>query len=127
MPSVDSPEMDDLLLKLAFARGGGGNKPVKQKRPAWNDAVEAVRSAYGGRKRPAPPKQAPSRWKAAPRPGRKPLAPQRNARPAKRPAPAKPEKVLPEVPGAEPMRPAVPIPPRRRRFEDRSIAGDRCA
>ena len=86
--------MDDLLLKLAFARGGG-NKPVKPKRPAWNDAVEAVRSAYGGKKRPAPPKQAPSRWKAAPRPGRKPLAPKRNARPAKKPAPAKPEKVLP--------------------------------
>ena len=108
-PSVDSPEMDDLLLKLAFARGGGPKKQAKQK-PAWNDAVEAVRSAYGGRKRPAPPKQAPSRWKAAPRPGRKPLAPKRNARPAKKPAPAKPEKVLPEVPGAEPMRPAVPKP-----------------
>ena len=44
MPSVDSPEMDDLLLKLAFARGGG-NKQVKPKRPAWNDAVEAVVSA----------------------------------------------------------------------------------
>ena len=43
-PSVDSPEMDDLLLKLAFARGGG-HKQVKPKRPAWNDAVEAVRSA----------------------------------------------------------------------------------
>ena len=69
-PSVDSPEMDDLLLKLAFARGGG-HKQVKPKRPAWNDAVEAVVSAYGGKKRPAPPKQAPSRWKPAPRPGRK--------------------------------------------------------
>ena len=84
-PSVDSPEMDDLLLKLAFARGGG-NKPVKPKRPAWNDAVEAVVSAHGGKKKPKPPKQAPSRWKAAPRPGRKPLAPKRNARPAKKPA-----------------------------------------
>ena len=98
-PSVDSPEMDDLLLKLAFARGGGPKKQAKQK-PAWNDAVEAVRSAYGGRKRPAPPKQAPSRWKPAPRPGRKPLAPKRNARPAKKPSMAKPEKVLPEVPAA---------------------------
>ena len=109
-PSVDSPEMDDLLLKLAFARGGGPKKQAKQK-PAWNDAVEAVVSAYGGKKQPKPPKQAPSRWKAAPRPGRKPLAPKRNARPAKKqPAPAKPEKVLPEVPGAEPTRPAVPKP-----------------
>ena len=106
-PSVDSPEMDDLLLKLAFARGGGPKKQAKQK-PAWNDAVEAVRSAYGGKKKPKPPKQAPSRWKPAPRPGRKPLAPKRHARPAKKPA--KPEKVLPEVPGAEPTRPAVPKP-----------------
>ena len=49
-PSVDSPEMDDLLLKLAFARGGGP-KQVKKQKPAWNDAVEAVVSAYhvGGR------------------------------------------------------------------------------
>ena len=106
-PSVDSPEMDDLLLKLAFARGGGPKKQAKQK-PAWNDAVEAVRSAYGGKKKPKPPKPAPSRWKPAPRPGRKPLAPKRHARPAKKPA--KPEKVLPKVPGAELMRPAVPKP-----------------
>ena len=110
MPAVEGLQMDDLLLKLAFARGGGPKKQAKQK-PAWNDAVEAVVSAYGGKKKPKPPKQAPSRWKAPPRPGRKPLAPKRNARPAKKPAPAKPkEKVLPEVPGAEPTRPAVPQP-----------------
>ena len=83
MPAVEGAQMDDLLLQLAFARGGGPKKQAKQK-PAWNDAVEAVVSAYGGKKKPKPPKQAPSRWKAAPRPGRKPLAPKRNARPAKK-------------------------------------------
>ena len=58
--------MDDLLLKLAFARGGGPKKQAKQK-PAWNDAVEAVVSAYGGKKQPKPPKQAPRAAKKQPK------------------------------------------------------------
>ena len=120
--SVDSPQMDELLLQLAFARGD--NRRGGPARPAWNDAVAAragrrgqVVNAYGKPKKPAPPK-AQARWRrAAPRPGRKPLAP-KNARPVKNaavPTKLSAPQALPEVAGAFPQpsapRPRVPAKP----------------